>query len=99
MQETKENAAADEARGVSGIDRLAERIASESISPSLISQEQEIEFLLSSFRAGIMRARTAAAELEEIGLALRLGMITPAEARHWARFCFGGVAFLDEGRA
>jgi len=62
------------------------------------TQDQHREIILAELRAGVLRARLAAAELEEIGLAVAYGMVDPSEARAWCRYCFDApdLIFLDD---
>jgi len=65
------------------------------------TQDQHRELLLAELRAGARRARLAAAEIEEIGLALSYDMITPDEAKSWLRYCFDApdMLFLEDEKS
>lgn len=63
------------------------------------NQEARREYLLALLRAGSVRARLAAAELDQIGVALKNRMIDTDTAVRWVEQEFGIGMWLDEGAA
>jgi hypothetical protein len=54
------------------------------------------EFLVAAIRCGRLRAQLLQNELDEIGLALKAGLVAPDAAMSWLND-IGGFAFLDVG--
>lgn len=66
--------------------------------------EAHREYLLQALRSGALRARLAAAEIDEIGVALKTRMISPDMALDWIthefgvdRWCFPDEAVKNGG--
>ena len=95
-----ENPATLAACGVLEIDQRSSRIEVETKSSRHQKQDAERDLLLVALRAGSLRARLAAAEIDQIGIALKFNIIDPDTAVRWIEHEFGvGVWLLPDWRA